>query len=537
MAAMLLLSPAVLAPLWAADDKPEEKKPSKPAPKAPAKSGSGAKTPTPAGRTGEVARPSSPTPAGARGPVAQPSDRINAQGVRQGAGSAATRPVPAGARTVATRDGASVTRVNGRVADVHTANGMDIHNGLNGHTTVVREMPDHSRVVAVRGGFGYVQHPFVVRGNSFVARTYFAGGRPVERFYRPYAFHGVALEVYAPARFYPLGFYGFALNPWVAPVPYAWGWGIGTPWFGFYGGFFTPYPVYATPALWLTDYMISQSLAAEYQAQMAAQAAANAPPPPLPPGQAPLTPEVKQAIADEVRRQISLEQAEAQTNALNNDPNPASSGIARIFADNQPHVFVVGDDLDLVDAGGQACAVSQGDVLQLTQPPPQDAAAATLVVMAGKGGVECRKGSAVQVGLADLQNMQNHMRETLDQGLADLQAHQGGLPSPPQTALATATPAAFSMGAPPPDATVAAQIDRQFQQGAQAQQATLSAAEVAPGSAPAGPPATISLGQTTDQVVAILGQPKNIVDLGAKKIYVYQDLKITFNNGQVSDVE
>ena len=35
----------------------------------------------------------------------------------------------------------------------------------------------------------------------------------------------------------------------------------------------------------------------------------------------------------------------------------------------------------------------------------------------------------------------------------------------------------------------------------------------------------------------MLGQPKNIVDLGAKKIYVYPDLKITFNNGKVADVE
>jgi hypothetical protein len=441
--------------------------------------------------------------------------------------------MPAAARTVATRDGGAVTRVNGRVADVHTANGMDIHNGLNGRTTVVRQGPDGSRVVAIRGGGGYVQHPFVVRGQTYAARTAFVGGRPVETFYRPYAFHGVALEVYAPARFYPIGFYGFVGTPFLAPVPYAWGFGIGTPWFGFYGPFFTPYPVYAAPSLWLTDYMISQSLQADYQARMAAQAAANQPPPPLPPGQAALTPDVKQAVADEVRRQMALEQAEAQTNALNNDPNPASSGIARMFSDNQPHVFVVGDDLDLVDASGAACAVTQGDVLQLTQPPPQDASAATLVVMAGKGGVECRKGAAVQVGLADLQNMQNHMRETLDRGLSDLQAHQGGLPTPPQAALAQATPAAFSMGAPPPDQTVATQINQQFQQGTQAAQDTINQAPAAP----AGPPATIALGQTTDQVMAILGQPTNIVDLGAKKIYVYPSLKITFNNGQVSDVE
>ncbi len=437
--------------------------------------------------------------------------------------------------------GGSVTRVNGRIADVHTANGLDIHHGLNGRTMIVRQGPDGSRVVAVRGGGGYVQHPFVVRGNAYVARTYFVGGRPVESFYRPYAFRGVAIEVYAPARFYPIGFYGFVGVPFFAPVPYAWGWGIGTPWFGFYGGFFAPYPVYPSPALWLTDYMIAQSLQAEYQARMAAEAAANAPPPPLPPGQAALTPDVKQAIADEVRRQMALEQAQAQANALNSDPNPASSGIAAMFADNTSHVFVVGDDLDLVDAGGQACAVTQGDVLQLTQPPPQSATFATLVVMASKGGVECRKGSAVQVGFADLQNMQNRMRETLDAGLSNLQAHQGGLPTPPQSALGMATPAAFSMGAPPPDQTVAAQINQQFQQGTQAEQATVGPVPAGPSPAaipaPAGPPATISLGLTTDQVVAILGQPKNIVDLGAKKIYVYPDLKITFNNGKVADVE
>jgi hypothetical protein len=208
-----------------------------------------------------------------------------------------------------------------------------------------------------------------------------------------------------------------------------------------------------------------------------------------------------------------------------------------MFTDNNSHVFVVGDDLDLVDAGGAACAVSQGDVLQMTQPPPQDAAAATLVVMASKGGVECRKGSAVQVGLADLQNMQNHMRETLDQGLSDLQAHQGGLPTPPPAALAAATPAAFSMGAPPPDQTAATQINQEFQQGTQAEQAAVGQAGGAPIPAPAAPPAAITLGQTTDQVVAILGQPKNLVDLGAKVIYIYPSMKITFNNGKVTDVE
>jgi hypothetical protein len=51
------------------------------------------------------------------------------------------------------------------------------------------------------------------------------------------------------------------------------------------------------------------------------------------------------------------------------------------------------------------------------------------------------------------------------------------------------------------------------------------------------PPPTIELGQTPDQVVAIMGQPQKVVKLADKEIYVYKDLKVTFKNGKVSDVE
>jgi hypothetical protein len=50
-------------------------------------------------------------------------------------------------------------------------------------------------------------------------------------------------------------------------------------------------------------------------------------------------------------------------------------------------------------------------------------------------------------------------------------------------------------------------------------------------------PQSIQLGQTPDQVQAALGQPDKTVDLGVKKIYVYKDLKVTFVNGKVSDVQ
>jgi hypothetical protein len=55
--------------------------------------------------------------------------------------------------------------------------------------------------------------------------------------------------------------------------------------------------------------------------------------------------------------------------------------------------------------------------------------------------------------------------------------------------------------------------------------------------APPAEPQTIQLGQSTDDVIAALGQPDKIVNLGAKQIYVYKDLKVTFLKGKVSDVQ
>jgi hypothetical protein len=50
-------------------------------------------------------------------------------------------------------------------------------------------------------------------------------------------------------------------------------------------------------------------------------------------------------------------------------------------------------------------------------------------------------------------------------------------------------------------------------------------------------PQQIEKGQTPDQVKASLGNPEKIVNLGTKQIYVYKDLKVTFLNGKVSDVQ
>jgi len=61
---------------------------------------------------------------------------------------------------------------------------------------------------------------------------------------------------------------------------------------------------------------------------------------------------------------------------------------------------------------------------------------------------------------------------------------------------------------------------------------------IAPPPPPADtPPPTIAMGQTKDQVTAAFGQPVRTAKLGAKEIYFYKDMKVTFTAGKVSNVE
>jgi uncharacterized membrane protein YgcG len=50
-------------------------------------------------------------------------------------------------------------------------------------------------------------------------------------------------------------------------------------------------------------------------------------------------------------------------------------------------------------------------------------------------------------------------------------------------------------------------------------------------------PAQIEKGMTPDQVKNAIGVPDKIINLGAKQIYVYKDIKVTFMGGKVSDVQ
>jgi hypothetical protein len=170
-------------------------------------------------------------------------------------------------------------------------------------------------------------------------------------------------------------------------------------------------------------------------------------------------------------------------------------------------------------------------VLQMNAPPPPNSQTAQVVILASKGN-DCRKGTTVFVGLADLQEMQNQMRATIDQGLSDLQKKQGqgGLPTLPASAAAQPVNAPYAAQVQP-DANAATELSQASQEADRAER------DVVDQSMQNGTPLRVSLGQSIADVEAAMGKPRDIADLGSKKIYVYRDLKITFVDGKVTDVQ
>ena len=378
----------------------------------------------------------------------------------------ATRPVGPPNRTFTTRSGDVIHRdSSGQVRQVHMSNGTVVYHPPNGPRRVEVVRPGGRLVVASAPGHGYVQRPIVINNTTIIKRTYIYNGVPQARIYRPRIFNGVTLAIYTPVRYYRPAFYVYAYNPWPRPIVFAWGWG-GSPWYGYYGGYFTPYPVYASPSLWLTDYLIAATLESAYQERMAAQQAASAGNMYAAGGgqSAPMTPEVKQAIADEVRRQIDRERAAGQ-----NGTNPQDTNI---FTDNGPHVFVASASL-MVNSSVGECTIGEGDVLQMNGAPPNNSASADLMVLSSRGQ-DCRKGSMVSVALQDLQEMQNQMQATIDRGMGDLQSKQGqgGLPMPPQGSAGTID-SPYAQAAQP-DTNVASELTAVSQEADRAEQQAVS---------------------------------------------------------------
>ena len=333
-------------------------------------------------------------------------------------------------------------RDNGHLAHLHTAT-MDITHGPRGQRMVVTERPDHSRIVGFGAHSGYVRQTLSISGNTYTERKYIIGPFTQTRVYATYSYHGVALDHYVPRYTYAPAFYGWAYYGWDRPSAYAWGWD-GQPWLGYYGGYFSPALAYASGAAWLADFYLGQTLSTGYQQQNSGDGEQSADDGVLmsdgsmgqsndaySPVDTPITPDVRQAIADEVQQQLAYENAAAaqptQASTLTDLPQVLTPG----------HLFVVNEPLNVLTLDQRSCDLSAGNVLQLVAPPADGSAVANLNVMSSRKA-DCPAGLQVTISLNDLQEMQNNFRAQLDAGLQTMhdKQGQGGLPGAPNSAIA-----------------------------------------------------------------------------------------------------
>jgi hypothetical protein len=367
-------------------------------------------------------------------------------------------------------------RGDGHLASVHTHN-MDIARGPHGQRTIMSERPDHSRLVSHGPHNGYRERPVNYHGHDFHQRTYVHGGHTFNRVYSGYHYHGLLLYDYLPPYYYDPYFYGWAYYPWGAPVPYGWGW-MGSPWYAYYGGYFSPWGAYPNGAYWLTDFLIAQTLeaaytpdvpAADYQPTDASAGEDEA----YAPADTPISPDIKQIIAEEVQQQLAYENAAS----AKPDQAPTLDGLPQVLVPN--HLFVVDQVLNVSTADGQQCGLSAGDVIKLVAAPPENAATADLTVVSSRKA-DCPAGVTVGVPLESLQEMQNNFRAQLESGLQALHEQQGkgGLPAAPPSAIA---PPPRPVDEPPADnENVQAQLDAQQKQADQAETSVTQDAFAAP---------------------------------------------------------
>jgi hypothetical protein len=375
-------------------------------------------------------------------------------------------------RQVALKGGGSASiRPNGQIRSINR-NGMQIQHGLSGSRTVV-STHNGARVVTTGRNGGYVQRAYVVRGGrTYVSRTYVVHGVVYTGVYRSYGWRGGCCYYgYAPAYYWHPGYYGWAYNPWASPVYYGWGWG-GAPWYGYYGPYYyQPYPVYPAAYFWLTDWWISASLQAAYAAQVEANAKLS---PMMSPdfpllasmGMVPapdevkvvMTKEVKDLLAEEVKAQLAEDQAAAGKGAASSSGGQAASNDPPPALDPKRRTFVVADEVTTT-ADGDECSLTSGDVISRVTDDPDADKNLQVKVLASKKN-DCAVGKQVAVSLDDLQEMHNHFREQLTNGMDELSKKQGsnGLPKAPDTGKQDG-----EVPAPPPDSSAAKALTDQQQ--------------------------------------------------------------------------
>ena len=207
--------------------------------------------------------------------------------------------------------------------------------------SIVHPLAGGRHIVSTRNGVttvssgahrGYIQRPYTVRnGHTYVQRTYVVNHVTYTRVYREYSYRGVTTVTIPLTTTDPLSTDGYITRgPALCTTAGA---GVQRRGTATMADTLAPYPVYSSASLWLTDYLLAANLQAAYDsrneaaAQVPAQndsalqqpeatAAAGQTPVPAA-GPIPLSPEVKQAIAEEVKNQLDAERNASQSPASN----------------------------------------------------------------------------------------------------------------------------------------------------------------------------------------------------------------------------
>jgi len=334
---------------------------------------------------------------------------------------------------------------HGKVSSIHTAN-MAIHRGAHGERRIVGRRGNTTLVTTGRRS-GYVERKIVVNNRTYTQRTVVLNGRVYTHTYASYVVGGVVLHHFVTPVFFAPGFYGWAFYPWHAPVIYRWAW-FGAPWYVGPNPYFVAYPTYPGAAYWLTDYYLGQTLSAGAEedadsltdgdgADMSADASSDS-------GDdsdatemlravknTAITPEIKAAIAEEVKQQIAYDNTAASDGNADAIHGELPSALRSVG-----HVFVVSESLDVTTSDQRSCGLQAGDILRLATTPADGTGIVELRVASSKK-MDCPAGVQVTVSLQDLQDMQDNFREQIEQGLGVLQATQGqnGLPAAPADAV------------------------------------------------------------------------------------------------------
>ena len=312
---------------------------------------------------------------------------------------------------------------------------------------------------------------------GFVSRTFVGGGHVLySRVYQQHVWHqygrAFAYETFVPAVRYPATYYSWALAAWPHPVAYAWSWPI-QPWYPMYGALFTPYPVYVSPDLWMTDYIIARSMQAAYQAQTGPPAplptapwtpgesaatpsavpapdsitAPAAPDPSVSPSAAPqsapvapsgdappapasvpptVTPQVKAQLNAQIKVQLREQQAAAATPAAATQSAPAALRPNHVF-------FEVVQPLDVpTGTANNYCSLSANDYIKRTGGMSQDDWKIPVVVELS-GPSDCPQGLHTRIGLNDLNAMENEQEARVMEAMQAASKSMGpnGPPSTP----------------------------------------------------------------------------------------------------------